>query len=852
MLSTHEVAALPADLKVELAYGLALITDAPLTARFRVEHWLLHPQEAEAAGNDWTVAEDCDLLTTQVTHVWSTLPVNVVLDCMRLHISPSLKSAQRKAYFSSIQKVAPTTLTPRPSNKSACTPGAQHPLTMRTTVRHDGALLTYLLTDGDLTPVLLYHLQGWPLLLSPSVLNTRSDLLSICTHTAESHHSWSRSTRLDRIRIWSVSSPSSAKYYSTQLIIDDCYTSMLTLTVNTARHLNSRYAGICKLSASAIRASIEASPTRKRVVLMCRAADSMPPALLSRLLYIHTHSLLRIWRVNTNYHIQSKSHMQPQVTDPCHPNGYSQNSTPHRIPSYAQPVVTYLAEERHALRTFFMDRIGTHHIHMYLASTRPVNLPRGSFNPCDKRYRRSDFMLRLPIKQKVGLDVAVGPLSKLLTDRPELSHVHICSRNPIAARLARTTLTKATHATSSIVKCSGWDNVPASSILFRPPHPSTNCKRATLVGPPTHEELAAEKEFEAACMGASLGGNTEKKYGFYLQQFTEHCHRCNAHLLVESNSQADPAEVLKNLRFWVRRFLLSEGGVRGLQYSSINGKAYAIRWHFLTSYGIDVLAGWVEHKIFMRGLKRIRHTHTRKIPVSWALLVWLVRQLDSSLRHLVIKAAILVGWWFLCRISEIISFRLGSIRFYNSSGSLMNIQTDNLADAIEVDLLFAVTKNDAAGDGAVRTHSKVQSSICVVSALADMIAARRTANHTNVELDLMAPLFQFFDDSSDSKAEHSISRATIVRVLKTAAAAASIPEARVSCHSLRSGGAVAMLSVSGCSYSDVRLFGRWRSDCARIYLRSVRGQMAGVSARMAANSSDCTVMLTGGTRQKRY
>lgn len=116
----------------------------------------------------------------------------------------------------------------------------------------------------------------------------------------------------------------------------------------------------------------------------------------------------------------------------------------------------------------------------------------------------------------------------------------------------------------------------------------------------------------------------------------------------------------------------------------------------------------------------------------------------------------------------------------------------------------------------------------------------------------MSPLFKFMDDAEDSRAEKQVTRSTVVRVLKAAASAAGIPEAKISCHSLRSGGAIAMLSVSGCSYSDVRLFGRWRSDCTRIYLRAVRGMMTQVSARMAANSTDCAVMLAGGSRVKRY
>ena len=111
-------------------------------------------------------------------------------------------------------------------------------------------------------------------------------------------------------------------------------------------------------------------------------------------------------------------------------------------------------------------------------------------------------------------------------------------------------------------KYGGWDDIPASSILFRPPHPSKGNKRVKLEGKSPLEELAAEKEFEAACMGASLGGATEKKYKGWVQQFDEYCCRCEAKLLLETSSPFDAVAALKDLRFWVRRFLMNEGGVR--------------------------------------------------------------------------------------------------------------------------------------------------------------------------------------------------------------------------------------------------------------------------------------------------
>ena len=789
--------------------------------------------------------------------------------------------------------------------------------------------------------------------MSHNALKHCKNLHSICSYVARRHENWTSEIRTGRLLVWWHCDPPSARVELAPLIIDDCRNSMVTLTVRAVRQLAASFAGICKLSAEAVEASIEASSSRHRAILMCKAADNMPTVMLNRLLGIRAITLIHTWAAATAGYrarildkvskirtsitdvvtdirpllahwllqaycptedklgkvlskralwlsIAAQSKMeagvtvwrrqvmnasveqvetavdttamavdttqvsvdikQPKVDSTTVAAGHnakpaSCNATAAEAPPSVGPVVTYLAEERQVLRTFFKERIGDPHIHLYLASTTVKNLPGGTFNPCEKKHRGSDFNLRIPIKRKVGQDVAIGQLSKLLPDRPELFHIQVCTRSPIAAQLARTVLKSITIREPTAEKCGGWDDIPASSILFRPPHPSKGNKRVKLEGKPPPEELAAEKEFEAACMGASLGGATEKKYKGWVQQFNEYCCRCETELLLETSSPIDAIAALKDLRFWVRRFLLNEGGVRGLQFSSINCKAYAIRWHFLLNFGLDVLADWVEHKIFMRGLKRVRHSPQRKMPVSWALLMYIVRQLlnDGSARSLVIMVAILVGWWFLCRISEIIAFRIGNVKFYDASGDKLDIDKDDLMTAVEVDLIFGVTKNDVDGDGAIRTHSKVLSILCVVSGLAKMVTYRRDqAAKKSMNLDPMSPLFKFVDDSKDSGSEKQLTRNTIVRVLKAAASAAGIPEAKISCHSLRSGGAVAMLSVSGSSYSDVRLFGRWRSDCARIYLRAVRGMMTQVSARMAANSTDCSVMLAGGSRVKRY
>ena len=273
-------------------------------------------------------------------------------------------------------------------------------------------------------------------------------------------------------------------------------------------------------------------------------------------------------------------------------------------------------------------------------------------------------------------------------------------------------------------------------------------------------------------------------------------------------------QLISLLRKWIRRFLMSEGGVRGLSFSAINGKSYGIRCHFLISHEIDVLEGWVQHKVFMRGVKRLRHHPQRKLPVSWSLLLLIINSMDlSNYRNLVVAAGLTVGWFFGTRINELINFRLCSIVLYDANGAVLAHTDPDLVDlAVEVDLRFGVTKTDQHGEGAVRTHHCTNKVLCSVRILARMLVARVAAGAV-VNPD--CPLFLFFVGSDVSATDDRLDRAIIALTLKAGAAAAGIPAARVSCHSLRSGGATGVLGA-GRSYEDVRCFYRWRSDVARI------------------------------------
>ena len=85
-------------------------------------------------------------------------------------------------------------------------------------------------------------------------------------------------------------------------------------------------------------------------------------------------------------------------------------------------------------------------------------------------------------------------------------------------------------------------------------------------------------------------------------------------------------------------------------------------------------------------------------------------------------------------------------------------------------------KSDQDGEGAVRSHYATGEVLCCVKACAAMIAARFLSG---VDMSPHSLLFSFFDHSSESVREKTLSREVVARTLRAGAAQAGIPEARV-------------------------------------------------------------------------
>ena len=81
-----------------------------------------------------------------------------------------------------------------------------------------------------------------------------------------------------------------------------------------------------------------------------------------------------------------------------------------------------------------------------------------------------------------------------------------------------------------------------------------------------------------------------------------------------------------------------------------------------------------------------------------------------------------------------------------------------------------------------------------------------------------------------------VRREQVQKFLEAAAQANGLPPGRFRSHSLRIGGASALLHATG-QFDLVKRFGRWSSDAVHTYLHDSAEQSAGLAQRMAADKS---------------
>ena len=244
----------------------------------------------------------------------------------------------------------------------------------------------------------------------------------------------------------------------------------------------------------------------------------------------------------------------------------------------------------------------------------------------------------------------------------------------------------------------------------------------------------------------------------------------------------------------------------------------------------------------MRGLKKIRGSVMRKVPVTPEHLESAVRYLmaESGYLALGLRTALQLGFFFLLRISEFAAvdekskakwiLRRCDVSFFRKG---IACGPGDFPD--ELQLFIRGSKTDPGMQGCYRSQFATGGFLCPVRAMVLWFLV------TDKLVDPMDPVFTLPKHGIDEKGKKlspirpAVQRRDVVRILKQTALEQGLAPEHVSTHGLRIGGATAMCRA-GAHPDMVQILGRWTSDVFKIYTRYHKNMMVGVASAMAGSS----------------
>ncbi|ETL91409.1 hypothetical protein L917_10039 [Phytophthora nicotianae] len=250
-----------------------------------------------------------------------------------------------------------------------------------------------------------------------------------------------------------------------------------------------------------------------------------------------------------------------------------------------------------------------------------------------------------------------------------------------------------------------------------------------------------------------------------------------------------------------------------------------VKWYHRVFAGFEpiVTAG---HATALAGMRKISPTPQPGAPVSPAMLDWIANHIDHQKpQHRLIFGAALLGFFYLLRSGEYLGVKGGRHRY------ALEVRDVEVFDAMNRPAVRFCDATSAQGLGTSRRlwrsgHKR----ICPV--LGAAILLELAAQH---HLQPSDPICSF-NRTRIHKAEE------LSKVLKEAAAANGYDPQQFSCHSLRSGGASALIG-GGADSTTIKLHGRWKSNSFQCYTHYSDDVGAPLEAIMAG-TSNCTYRAT--------
>ena len=226
----------------------------------------------------------------------------------------------------------------------------------------------------------------------------------------------------------------------------------------------------------------------------------------------------------------------------------------------------------------------------------------------------------------------------------------------------------------------------------------------------------------------------------------------------------------------------------------------------------------------VRGLERQACIPRRMAPASRNMLAAIRERLDPqrSGEGAAIWAALTLGWFFLMRPNELMGRWAGDNRAVRVTDVAPRVKgqygCDWATDPDEMVLCIRYQKNKE--QGAYRNaYATGTETFCPVRALANM--------HGWYPELRQHPEWSLFNNPAIS-----ISKRQLQRWLRLGAAIEGAPPSSIGLHSLRSGGASAMIAP-GIDWAIVRRFGRWRSEAFHTYVWEHEASARGIAQKMS-------------------
>ena len=262
-------------------------------------------------------------------------------------------------------------------------------------------------------------------------------------------------------------------------------------------------------------------------------------------------------------------------------------------------------------------------------------------------------------------------------------------------------------------------------------------------------------------------------------------------------------------------------------YSSINVYLCAVRdWHIKNGLPVPTSRPLVRRAVkaakkFCKRQGRVE----RKWPISaQAIRLWKATLDFSEWDARVLYAAALLAFFGLHRVSEL-AITKGTYKGLRRGNVLFSKEQHN-GVPVWVTINLEYTKTDTMWRyGGKAKYFQSGRTLCVVSALWAILKDDTRPAHS--------PLFVL---TVKGRVAY-LARRHIAGIVKEMARLSGLPMSKFDTHSFRAGGACA-LWAAGYTAGDIQVYGRWRSDCWRIYVCQSDDKLREVTRRMAAAPAD--------------